>query len=368
MRVVVVGGGIMGLAAAWAALKRGHGVVLLEQGPLPNPHGASVDRHRLIRYAYGGLPGYAALMADGYAAWDRLWHDLGVVRYVPTGTLILSGAGDAWGPAAAAGLDRIGHPYDRLPLSLAERRWPHLAFDGVETVLHMASGGVLLAERIVDDLARWLAANGAEVRPHTRVREVDPVRGRAVLASGEAVDGDGLVLAAGPWLPKLLPALAGRVVPSRQLVVYVEPPVEMRRHWQQGPMFIAKVPPDMVYTVPPVAGTALKIGDHGFSRTGDPDGDRAATAAEARAVLELGRGRLKAFERYRVLEARACFYDVTEDERFVLERHGAAVAMSGFSGHGFKFGALLGEAAIDGLEGRSAPEELARRAAGRIEP
>jgi glycine/D-amino acid oxidase-like deaminating enzyme len=35
--VVVVGGGIMGLASAWALRRRGHDVALYEQGPLPKP-------------------------------------------------------------------------------------------------------------------------------------------------------------------------------------------------------------------------------------------------------------------------------------------------------------------------------------------
>ena len=43
MRVIVVGGGIMGLACAWALRRRGHDVALYEQGPLPNPHAASCD-------------------------------------------------------------------------------------------------------------------------------------------------------------------------------------------------------------------------------------------------------------------------------------------------------------------------------------
>ena len=49
MKVTVVGAGIMGLSAAWALSRRGHDVTVLDQGPVPNPRGASVDQHRLIR-------------------------------------------------------------------------------------------------------------------------------------------------------------------------------------------------------------------------------------------------------------------------------------------------------------------------------
>jgi glycine/D-amino acid oxidase-like deaminating enzyme len=41
-----------------------------------------------------------------------------------------------------------------------------------------------------------------------------------------------------------------------------------------------------------------------------------------------------------------CMYDVSPDEDFILDRHpgGRGVVIgSGFSGHGFKFGILIGE-------------------------
>ena len=98
------------------------------------------------------------------------------------------------------------------------------------------------------------------------------------------------------------------------------------------------------YAVPPVAGTPLKIGDHRFSRTGDAEADpRDATAAEAEEILAFARPRLRDMAGYRVLGARACYYDVEDAERFVVEPvTPRCLVMSGFSGHGFKFGPLLG--------------------------
>ena len=75
--------------------------------------------------------------------------------------------------------------------------------------------------------------------------------------------------------------------------------------------------------------------------------------------------RLVGFERYRALEARTCFYSVAEDERFVVEPRGRAWLLAGFSGHGFKFGAVIGEAVAEALAGRRAGgdgDRLGRRA------
>ena len=61
MKIGVVGGGIAGLASAWALCKAGHRVSLFEQGPIPNPLGASGDHHRIIREGYAGQDGYVVV-------------------------------------------------------------------------------------------------------------------------------------------------------------------------------------------------------------------------------------------------------------------------------------------------------------------
>jgi glycine/D-amino acid oxidase-like deaminating enzyme len=74
--------------------------------------------------------------------------------------------------------------------------------------------------------------------------------------------------------------------------------------------------------------------------------------------------RLVGFERYRALAARTCFYSVAEDERFIVEPVGRALVLAGFSGHGFKFGAVMGEAAAAALSGERSLSAIQAWAAG----
>lgn len=341
---LVLGAGIMGLSAAWALARRGFAVRIVEQDPVPNPRGASVDHHRLIRHAYGAQAGYMRMIDPAYAAWDMLWRELGEVLHIPTGVLAVSGTATGWLGDSRATLRGDGHAVTDLTAEQVASRFPIFTEAGIGAAFHMASGGVLLAERIVAGLARACAERGVVVE-RARAMSVDPARATLRLENGTERAGDLLVVAAGPWAPRLLPAaLAPRVVASRQVIVLLEPPSQHRGGWAHAPMLLDLAEDGGFYAVPPVAGTPLKIGDHRFSRRGDAQTDpREATPDEAEEILAFARPRLRDMAGYRILAARACYYDVEDGERFVIENLSErCLVMSGFSGHGFKFGPLLG--------------------------
>jgi sarcosine oxidase len=51
-------------------------------------------------------------------------------------------------------------------------------------------------------------------------------------------------------------------------------------------------------------------------------------------------------------ESTTCLYTLTPDENFVIDRHGPITVLAGFSGHGFKFGSVIGELAADLVDGK----------------
>ena len=346
--VVVVGGGLMGAAAAWAIAGRGASVLLLEQHAPGHQRGSSHGSSRIFRHAYSQV-GYVELARRSLAGWRRLEAETG--RPV----LTITGAVDHGEPAAVAALGaalgQAAVPFELLAPEEAATRWPGLRFD--TTVLFHPDAGRIHADAAVRSLHGAAGRRGATVRLGVVVTAVDEV-GAGVevrLASGEVVAAGVAVVAAGAWASRLLGGVDG--LPA--LRVTVEQPAHFRPADETlvWPSFIHH--PGALLTMDRAAhgvyGLAgeegVKVGFHGIGAEIDPD--LAERPVDADALDDL--------RRYAetwvpgVVSARAvpttCLYTTTPDHDPVVDRSGALVVLAGFSGHGFKFGPAIGDLAAD---------------------
>jgi glycine/D-amino acid oxidase-like deaminating enzyme len=365
-KFLIVGGGIAGLSAAWALARRGHAVELFEQGPLPNPRCSSYDEHRIIRHAYGKMTGYAHLMPEAFRVWDRLWQDIGTSHYDPCGAVYFRRHDDGWYEAVSRSLDEMGIGYRDIPLDTVPQRFPMVRPEGLWRAVETDGAGMLFPIRILTDLVVLLGRLGVVLHTGCVVSEIDPEHGTLV-AEGTSYGGDSLIVAAGAWADRLLPGLCEVVTPSRQAVLYLSPPPALAQAWADAPVMVDAGPDGGSYTLPPHRGTRLKIGDHVFSRRGDPDEDRVATDQDLERLWAAARIAYRDIGRYAVLERKACFYTVHDNEEFQVRPIGAAGwLISACSGHGFKLGALMGELVTRAIIGEMPAAELPDLAAGRV--
>jgi sarcosine oxidase/sarcosine oxidase subunit beta len=260
---------------------------------------------------------------------------------------------DWYGPVSDS-LARMAIPFRDVPMDEVVRDLPMVNRDGLLRVVETCGAGMLLADRIVAGLAAHLAAQGVDLRPNTRITHVDPEHGRLDDWQGDAV-------VVGP--------LAENPRPSRQTIAYLAPPAAMAEAWARAPVLLNRLPGPAggAYVLPPRAGTHLKIGDYSHTFAGDPDGDRATDPARLDALMAAGAAAIADFDRYRLIEARSCYYAVTDDERFAVRPLGARGWLaSPCSGHGFKLAALIGETLADGVVGTRPAAEVTAYLAGRL--
>lgn len=343
MKIIVVGAGIAGLSTAWSLSKRGHQVMLFEQGPIPNPMGASGDHHRIIRRAYGKGSGYGAAITEAYDAWDELWADLGTSHLDARGFMCVSREPGDEADDYRAGLEEGGWPFEVIEPAPAAQRFPFLDPDAFNYACVSTEGGALHSRRIAFDLAAWMQAQGVLLRPMTRIVDIDPARASVTTADGERVEADQVIVTAGAWVTRLFPKLLSDLTPYRTAVVYLEPPADVAPVWMAAPVILDVGGDTDGYIIPPSGGGGLKFGTgrHKF-KNADADENRVPDEGEGETIRDMFAPPLRDLANYRVNEVVTCAYTFTADEKFFVQRDGNCLVVSACSGHGYKFGAAVG--------------------------
>jgi monomeric sarcosine oxidase len=350
--VAVVGLGLSGSAAAWAAVRRGHTVAGFEAQASGHRRGSSHGNSRIFRRAYLD-PLYVELTGRAGQLWERLEAESGQPLLDRVG-------GVDHGPGRepermTAVLREHDVPVALLDPAEAARRWPGIRFTG--PVMHDPSGGVLDPEASMAAMVRLAAEEGAEIAYETPVRGLEPGDdGVRFEAGGETWQAETLVVAAGGWTGPLL----GGLVPlppltvTQQQVFYFD-----RREAGPWPTIVHGSAPESLDMFALPEGPLLKVGEHmnGTVTTAD-DRDFTVDPEARERVLAYVREWLPGLDPALRSET-TCLYTWAPDEDFILDRSGPIVVCSPCSGHGAKFAPLVGELVTDLVEGGAPVDRFA---------
>jgi glycine/D-amino acid oxidase-like deaminating enzyme len=363
-RVIVVGAGVNGVTAAIELKKRGHGVILVDPGPLPHPLAASTDISKAVRAAYGADEDYTELAERSIKLWRKWNEEFGIELYHETGVMFVRQREMKPGDFEYESfklLQRRGRKVERMN-SAQRMRFPawnsELFRDGVLEF----EAGYAESGRAVATLVQRAESIGVELRSGSRFAHLDEHDHRIegiILDNGERIAGDRVVMAVGAWTPYLLPFTKKFFRASGQPVFHLKPPRPDLFAPECFPVFGADITTTGYYGFPLNRDGIVKIANHGPGHEMSPESPhRVVTSQEEENLRKFLSWAFPELADAPIVYTRVCMYCETHDGDFWIapdpEREGLVIA-AGDCGHGFKFAPVLGEIIADAVEGKPNP-------------
>ena len=350
---IVIGVGGMGSAAAYHLASKGIETLGLERYDIPHEMGSSHGVTRIIRKAQYEHPAYVPLVRRAYDCWReleertgrKLLHVTGGIDAGPPDSLIVEGA--------RRSCETHGIDYESLTGREVNDRFPGYDLPPDHRAVYQEDGGFLVPEQCIIAHVEAAQAEGAEIRAREPVADYAALSdgGVRVTTSKGTYEAERLVVAAGAWAGKLLPALESRLVPERQVLGWFQPTDPELFDASNFPVFIHDTGESHYYGFPRYDVPGFKFGKFNHrNETVDPDTmdrsprpeDEELLRSYARQYFPEGAGP--------TMRLATCLFTNTPDEHFVLDTlsdRPQVTVGAGFSGHGFKFASAIGEVLAD---------------------
>ena len=349
---IVLGAGGMGGAALYHLARRGARVLGLEQFTIPHDRGSSHGISRIIRLAYWEHPDYVPLVRRAYDLWRDLERTIGEPLLTVTGSI---DGGRPGGRSIEGALEACrvhGLEHERLDAAGLARRFPGYRLPPDHVAVFQPDGGFLHAERCVVAHVAAARARGATVHTGEQVTGWTAAGGSVRVTTAHRVYEAGrLVIAAGAWLPRLLPSVAPAITVERQVVMWTRPLRPDLFTADRFPVFYIDTPHGAFYGFPEDPSRGFKIGKYHHRRQAtDPEAVDRTCSPEDEATLRDGIVHYFPDANGPTASTSVCLFSNTPDEHFVIDRvpaHPEVVVAGGFSGHGFKFCSVVGEMVAD---------------------
>lgn len=372
--VIVVGGGIMGVSAAYWLAQKGLAVTVLDQYDIPNQWAASGDHLRVFRLTYGKDAFYTDMALKTLPLWLDLNAQSGEKLLQQNGMLDLATVSHGYEEQSFNVLKDLKVSVSRLEKADLKRQYPMINSRAVKFGIFHKDGGMIWASKTVSFLSSLAQRKGVKFRPRTKIVQVlrDKKEGIKGIKDehGRLHVGESYLFAGGMWTPELLKSYGIPIKVTRQYQLYLRPPANRGRYRPEHFPVFASLSAGF-YGFPLHLHGFMKIGDH---RKGSPGKPGPGSETDLPPAFEKKcRGFFKRFipelANFTEYEGHVCHYDNTKDDDFIMDRLPDAAngfIAAGFSGHGFKFGPLIGKTMADLVVGAKPELNLHRFRLGRF--
>lgn len=353
--VIIVGAGAAGSSSALALARRGKKVLLLEQFSVPHERGSSHGHSRIFRFAYDD-PDYARFAMRSLAAWRDLERETKQTLLHLFGGLDVGQAGNASLERTAQAMTEVGANFERLDAAALMQRFPqwHVPPDWVG--LLSPDAGIVMPSRAVEVMTAYARSLGVTLLEHCEVLGFDD---NTVRTSNGDFSAAQIVIAAGAWLPKLVPELAAQLEVTQEASAYFAPKDLQAFMPEQFPIFIDHN--SLAYGFPAQGLPGVKLGWHQSGPVVNPDTRAFDVPTTTLETLHRWLETHLPNQDWRLIQARSCLYTNTPSHDFILDFHSSSTLLvSPCSGHGFKFAAYIGQLVADKLLGVANPFDLPR--------
>ena len=345
--VIVLGGGTMGIAAAWELARRGKRALVLEQFSLVHDRGAHSGQTRIFRHAYAEGPEYIPLVMRA----DTLWMDLEAETKTTVlhrvGGLEMAAPGYLHAQRARASAAQYDIDFQWLTPAEVRHTWPMIHIPDDWQAGFGAGAGFLDIEPALHAMIGLAQRAGVELRSHTpAIAWGASSQGAWVRTADGQYDAEALIVTAGAWAGSMLAPLGMPLTIQRKVLWWLQVENPALYAPNRFPVFITDSAHGEIYGFPIYQQPGLKIANHAGGDPTDPDHvERLVRDDEKQDVVSLAAWFFEGVTP-QALHSTVCLYALTPDSHFIIDRHPEwrhVIIGAGFSGHGFKFTPAIGE-------------------------
>ncbi|KAE9547573.1 hypothetical protein FO519_009216 [Halicephalobus sp. NKZ332] len=346
--VIVLGAGVMGSCAAYQLSRKGKKVLLIEQFNLGHSKGSSHGATRIIRFAHTDHI-YLPLAKEAYKEWDELSRISGDLLYKSCG-LLWVGSPESTKKRADV-LKSFDVDHEVLKGEEINSRFPHLDYDSSWHGLYDPKAGFVHADRALKAAQSVFLSNSGTIVENQKIVKIE--------SSGDLVEVYSmtskftckkLVVTAGTWLKSIF----------SDLNIHAEPELIGLTFWKvtknhknflpanKSPVMIMSDNCEELFMIPDADYPGeIKFGVHiGVPIHPDKKDEIEPPKWTVDFPAEHIKKYIKDVDFTEPTRKVSCMYTMTKDHNYILDVHPKypnIIIGGGFSGSGFKFGAIVGK-------------------------